>query len=73
MTTTVHSTAPSFTGALRPVSFVKTLLGLEATWRQRQELSQLPTELLKDIGVTREEARREANRGLWDAPGHWRG
>lgn len=33
--------------------------------RQRRALAELPDELLADIGLTRDEARREAARGFW--------
>ena len=29
-------------------------------------------ETLEDIGITREQANREARRPAWDVPGHWR-
>ena len=40
--------------------------------RQRNHLGQLNAHLLKDIGLTYEEARAEAARPFWDAPSHWR-
>ncbi|WP_071799136.1 DUF1127 domain-containing protein [Natronohydrobacter thiooxidans] len=39
--------------------------------RTRARLAQLEDHLLKDIGLTREEAAREAARSSWDAPRHW--
>ena len=44
------------------------LIGL---WRQRRSLSRLDAHLLSDIGLTAEEAAREASRPLWDAPRTW--
>ena len=41
--------------------------------RNRGKLALLDAHLLRDIGLTEDEARREAARPLWDAPGHWRG
>lgn len=41
--------------------------------RQRQALLELDETLLRDIGLTREQALREAGRPIWDAPRHWRG
>jgi uncharacterized protein YjiS (DUF1127 family) len=35
-------------------------------WRQRRDLSELTDHQLRDIGVTREEGRREAARRFWD-------
>lgn len=40
--------------------------------RQRNALAGLSDAALEDIGVTREEARIEARRPLWDVPNHWR-
>ena len=48
------------------------LLDLFALRRQRSHLGRLPPHLLRDIGLTEEEARTEADRPLWDAPSHWR-
>ncbi len=36
--------------------------------RQRRELAQLSDDLLKDIGLSRADALREANRPFWDDP-----
>ena len=35
-------------------------------WRQRRVLADLPDHLLRDIGVTRNQAAREASRPFWD-------
>jgi len=56
-------TRPGFFGTL----FQRMLLQ-----RQRQRLAELPDHLLKDVGLTRETAAREANRPAWDAPAHFR-
>ena len=40
--------------------------------RQRRALGALDAHMLADIGLSREEARREAARPFWDAPRHWR-
>jgi uncharacterized protein YjiS (DUF1127 family) len=34
-------------------------------WRQRQALLELDDRLLRDIGITRAEAIREARKGFW--------
>ena len=34
-------------------------------WRQRQDLRELDDHLLGDIGITREQARREARKPFW--------
>ncbi|MEN9409002.1 MAG: hypothetical protein RL216_976 [Pseudomonadota bacterium] len=36
-------------------------------------LHRLPPHMLRDIGVTEEEAQAEPARPLWDIPPHWRG
>ncbi|MEL6205500.1 MAG: DUF1127 domain-containing protein [Pseudomonadota bacterium] len=36
------------------------------TWRSRRHLDDLSTHQLRDIGVTRTEAKREAARPFWD-------
>ncbi|MDX5401835.1 MAG: DUF1127 domain-containing protein [Rhodobacterales bacterium] len=40
--------------------------------RSRKALARLDPRLLRDIGLTREEALDEAARPIWDAPLHWR-
>ncbi|MFE3839451.1 DUF1127 domain-containing protein [Pseudogemmobacter sonorensis] len=45
------------------------LLGLR---RERIQLAQLDDHLLLDIGLSRDEARIEAERPIWDAPEYWR-
>ena len=39
--------------------------------RGRRRLAMLDDHLLRDIGITREAALREAGRKDWDAPEHW--
>jgi uncharacterized protein YjiS (DUF1127 family) len=41
--------------------------------RSRRGLRRLDDHLLRDIGLTRQEAEAEASRAAWDAPSHWRG
>ncbi len=53
-------------------TFFDRLLNIEALWRQRRSLAELDDHLLRDIGLTRDEARRESERPAWDAPAHWR-
>jgi uncharacterized protein YjiS (DUF1127 family) len=49
----------------------KRLFSTLAFWheraRQRRALAELPSELLKDIGVSRAEAMREAGKPFWKA------
>ena len=44
-----------------------------STRRHRRTLRTLEPHLLRDIGLTEAEARREAERPFWDVPSHWRG
>ncbi len=40
--------------------------------RQRRSLAELDAHMLRDIGITPEEAQAEAVKPLWDVPRHWR-
>ena len=44
---------------------------LLAMRRTRARLAKLDDHMLKDVGLTREAAAREAARCSWDAPRHW--
>ncbi len=41
-------------------------------WRSRRALTALDDAALKDVGLTRHDATREAARPFWDAPNTWR-
>lgn len=41
-------------------------------WQQRRALARLDDTRLCDIGISREDARREAARPVWDVPTGWR-
>lgn len=41
--------------------------------RQRQQLKDLDAHLLADLGISADDARREAARSFWDVPAYWRG
>jgi uncharacterized protein YjiS (DUF1127 family) len=48
------------------------LIGLARVIRQhRQSLGRLDPHLLRDIGITAEQAETEARRPIWDVPAHW--
>jgi uncharacterized protein YjiS (DUF1127 family) len=47
------------------------LLGLLGCGRSRRRLAELDDRMLRDVGLTREEAGREAGRPVWDVPRHW--
>lgn len=59
--------------ALRLSRLPALLAGRIAVSRSRRGLRHLDDHLLRDIGLTREEAAVEASRPIWDAPSHWRG
>lgn len=42
-----------------------------AVRRQRAKLARLDDWMLRDIGISRADATREATRPIWDAPAHW--
>jgi uncharacterized protein YjiS (DUF1127 family) len=41
-------------------------------WRSCRALAALDDAALKDVGLTRHDATREAARPFWDAPNTWR-
>ncbi|MGB3314175.1 MAG: DUF1127 domain-containing protein [Albidovulum sp.] len=41
--------------------------------RQRRDLSGLTEHRLTDIGISKDQARTEAGRPIWDVPETWRG
>ncbi|TCO70899.1 DUF1127 domain-containing protein [Rhodovulum euryhalinum] len=56
---------PELSGLVRRIS-----LGLCAA-HQRRRLADLDDAMLRDIGLTREQARAEARRPVWDVPKSW--
>ncbi|EYD76497.1 hypothetical protein Rumeso_01918 [Rubellimicrobium mesophilum DSM 19309] len=56
------------TGGLRPLG---RFVGLMSLGRSRRRLGELEDHLLRDIGLTAAEARREAEKPVWNAPAHW--
>ncbi|MCA0042942.1 DUF1127 domain-containing protein [Celeribacter litoreus] len=58
-------------GARRAPSLFSRFLNSLELRRQRKALAALDDALLEDIGLTREDAIREAQRPSWDAPCHW--
>ena len=62
--------------ALRPSALARLLtrlLAAETLARSRRRLPQLEDHILRDIGLTRDQANAEAQRPIWDAPSHWKG
>lgn len=56
--------------ALRPRPLAALAAAL-AAHRSRNALARLDPHLLRDIGLTREEALAETARPLWKLPAHW--
>lgn len=55
----------------RKPGFLARLVTLQAIRKERQTLSDLDPKLLNDIGLTAEQAEKEAKRTVWDAPERW--
>lgn len=43
-----------------------------ALWKSRRALAKLDERALNDIGISREEAQREAQLTIWDVPAAWK-
>lgn len=74
MNSTISIRPPIVASALRqrdPSDRLRGLVALSALWaarhRQRRELRELDERLLRDIGLTRGEALREAAKPFWRA------
>lgn len=54
----------------------RNLIGTLTTWialaRQRRALASLSDAQRDDIGISTQEAKKEAKRAFWDVPPHWR-
>ena len=57
-------------GASRIARLARAARGALALGRSRAALDDLDDHLLRDIGLTREQARAEARRPIWDGPDH---
>lgn len=53
-------------------SLLARALGAFTLRQSRRRLAELDLHMLQDIGLTADEARREAELPFWDAPAHWR-
>ena len=58
--------------AARRAGLFRRLSDLVAINRSRARLAVLDDHMLRDIGLSRDEALREADRPFWDAPSHWK-
>ena len=52
-------------------SLVSRLFLFLSIWHERKILDGLDVHLLNDIGVSKNQARSEASRPIWDAPERW--
>ncbi|SMR70786.1 Uncharacterized conserved protein YjiS, DUF1127 family [Aliiroseovarius halocynthiae] len=68
MTAVTCTNAPAVKHSFSPLTWLATAI---QTRRERVALSQLDDHRLKDLGLTRAEADREAGRPIWDVPAHW--
>jgi uncharacterized protein YjiS (DUF1127 family) len=57
--------------AKRNFSLLAWIATVIETRRERAPLSQLDANRLDDIGLTRAQADREAQRPIWDVPSYW--
>ena len=55
-----------------PVRGLSRLIDVLALRRSRQSLATLDDHMLRDIGVSREQAQSEADRAAWDVSPTWR-
>ena len=64
------SSARALSPSRRPVAglrgWLSRLVALFAVQRSRRQLRDLDEAILRDIGLSRDEALREAERGFWD-------
>ncbi len=55
----------------RKVSLLNTLFNLHRIWTERRQLARMDTAQLRDLGLSRQDAEKEARRPAWDAPNQW--
>lgn len=74
MMTSMHNTTAALRGRASDNAATRfarlVTLGLAAR-RQRHHLARLDDAALKDIGISRFDARRESRRPAWDVPAYW--
>lgn len=71
VTATATANAPRSRAAFARLPVLAWILRALAVRRERRALAELPPEILRDIGISRHEALREAERPIWDVPRHW--
>ena len=72
MTSIARAIARSAASPRRRRGFIALLWQVAGLRRQRRLLARLDDHALRDIGLTRADARNEAARPIWDVPSHWR-
>ncbi|WP_327792387.1 DUF1127 domain-containing protein [Harenicola maris] len=71
MSNVSSNTACTYTAAPKRRSVLATIAHWFRVYQTRQTLKALDLHSLEDIGISPAEARKEAQRPLWDAPRHW--
>jgi uncharacterized protein YjiS (DUF1127 family) len=64
------SALPAASRSVRP-SIMRRFIAALRLSRERRALHDLDDHLLTDIGLTRDEARIESERDVWDVPANW--
>ena len=59
------------TSAARGRGLFQVLLDAATMWRHRRELSDLPPDRLRDLGLSKEDVRAEVQKPIWNAPDNW--
>ncbi|MGR3323299.1 MAG: DUF1127 domain-containing protein [Pseudooceanicola sp.] len=72
MTTYITTRPTCVASQPRPASLIARVFSLLGLHASRQSLARLDDKLLEDIGITREQALKEARRPVWDVPTGWR-
>lgn len=59
------------TAAPRKAGILSRLLTALSIMNERRRLAELDTHALRDLGLSRKEVEKEAQRKIWDAPNRW--
>ncbi len=68
MSSSSLATAPSHIAASSQASLFTRVGAMFGIHRERRALASLEPHMLRDIGVSQDDARREASRPAWDMP-----
>ncbi|MEM9969634.1 MAG: DUF1127 domain-containing protein [Pseudomonadota bacterium] len=72
MTVRTHNSPLAIRGTQPRKGFARFIFSILRLGKSRQDLRKLDDHLLRDLGITREEAKKEADRPIWDVPANWR-